>query len=70
MTTLETLDLSPYRIDTDVPETAATSQVFRFPVPSDPTTEQIMRAVEVSGALTFWDRPGEDIYTLEDGEPV
>lgn len=38
--------------------------------PEDPTTEQMMRAVELSGALDFWDDEGEDIYTLEDGEPV
>ncbi len=29
-----------------------------------------MRIVEVSGTLDFWDRPEEDIYSLEDGEPV
>jgi hypothetical protein len=23
-----------------------------------------------SGALDFWDEPGEDIYTLEDGQPL
>lgn len=37
---------------------------------SDPTPMQILRAVEVSGVLDFWDDPSEDIYSLEDGEPV
>lgn len=38
--------------------------------PSDPTSDQLMRIVEVSGLLDFWDDPREDIYTLEDGDPV
>lgn len=38
--------------------------------PSDPTSDQLMRIVEVSGSLDFWDDPSEDIYTLEDGDPV
>ena len=70
MTTLPTLDLAPYTIDTEAPETTANSEVLVVAGPSDPTAEQITRAVEVSGTLTFWDRPEEDIYTLEDGDPV
>lgn len=38
--------------------------------PSDPTGEQRMRIVEVSGTLDFWDKPEEDIYSVDDGEPV
>lgn len=38
--------------------------------PSDPTSDQLMRIVEASGSLDFWDDPREDIYTLEDGDPV
>jgi len=37
---------------------------------SDPTPEQQMRMVQISGTLDFWNRPEEDIYTTEDGEPV
>ncbi len=29
----------------------------------DPTIEQMMAIVEVSGVLDFWDRPEEDIYS-------
>ena len=37
---------------------------------SDPTPIQVLRAVEVSGTLDFWDDPAEDVYTSEDGEPL
>ncbi len=36
----------------------------------DPTREQELRLAETSGNLAFWDDPGEDVYSLEDGEPV
>ena len=29
-----------------------------------------MRSLEQSGTFDFWKEPGEDIYSLEDGEPV
>jgi len=29
-----------------------------------------MQFVEDSGAFDFWNEPGEDIYTKEDGEPI
>ncbi len=29
-----------------------------------------MRFIEQSGAFDFWKEPGENIYSLEDGEPV
>ena len=35
-----------------------------------PTSDQRMLIVEASGTLDFWDRPEEDIYSLDDGEPV
>ena len=39
-------------------------------VPTDPTSEQRMRIVEVSGTLDFWDHPQEDIYSPDDGQPL
>ena len=36
----------------------------------EPDTKQMMQIVECSGSLDFWDDPQEDIYTLDDGEPV
>ncbi len=66
------LQLPPREVREDEPETAATT--VRIEVadvcPADPTPEQVMRLVETSGTLDFWEDPGEDIYTLEDGEPL
>ncbi len=45
----------------------AISQVIPLP---EPTAEQRMKLIEASGSLDFWDRDEEDIYTLEDGDPV
>ena len=36
----------------------------------DVSTLSLMRFVEQSGAFDFWKEEGENIYTLEDGEPV
>lgn len=68
----QTLDLAPRVIVEDEPETSSINQPITIPLkpPADPSAEQRMRAMEVSGALDFWDRPEEDIYTLDDGEPV
>lgn len=53
------------------PETTAEIPAVHVPnVPSDPTSEQQMRLIEISGTLDFWDRPEEDIYSLENGKPV
>lgn len=38
--------------------------------PSDVTTEEMMNAAEASGALSFWDDPGEDVYNENDGDAV
>lgn len=35
---------------------------------SDPTVEQMMRIVEASGTLDFWDDEAEDIYKATDDE--
>lgn len=50
-------------------ETITDAHLLRFP-PEDPTTEQEMHLIETSGALDFWDRPEEDGYTSNDGEPI
>jgi hypothetical protein len=36
----------------------------------DVPTLGIMRLAEQSGAFDFWQEEGEDIYSIEDGEPV
>ena len=69
--TVEQLDIAPRRIHENEPCTSAGNQLIHVPdLPSEPTPEQCMRVVEVSGALDFWDRPEEDIYSLEDGQPA
>ncbi len=34
------------------------------------TSLDMLRAVQTAGGLSFWDDPRDDIYTLQDGEPV
>lgn len=34
------------------------------------STLSLMRLAEQSGAFDFWKEEGEDIYSVEDGEPV
>ncbi len=36
----------------------------------DVPTLGIMRLAEQSGAFDFWQEEGEDIYSIDDGEPV
>ena len=36
----------------------------------DMPTLGIMRLAEQSGAFDFWQEEGEDIYSIEDGEPM
>lgn len=38
--------------------------------PADVSTRDWMRLAEGGGAFDFWHEPGEDIYTLDDGEPL
>ena len=69
--TVEQLDIAPREIVENEPQTSAASRFIPvYDVPSDPTLEQYMRIIEVSGALDFWDREEEDIYSPEDGDPV
>lgn len=37
---------------------------------SDVSTTSLMRLAEEGGAFDFWRDEGEDVYSLEDGEPV
>ena len=72
MSTAERIKIGAREISDDEPVTTAASRPIRVSsdAPSDPTSDQRMRIVEVSGTLDFWDRPEEDIYSPEDGEPV
>lgn len=36
----------------------------------DVLTEDMMRLAEQGGSFEFWNDPGEEIYSLADGEPV
>lgn len=36
----------------------------------DLPTAEFMRLAEQGGSFDFWKEPGEDIYTMLDGEPV
>ena len=33
-------------------------------------TADVMRMAETGGSFEFWKEAGEDIYTIQDGEPV
>jgi len=70
MTTIasEQLDSADRHFEEGEPETTFDAHLVELP--ADPTTEQLMRTVEASGTLDFWDDPREDIYTVEDGEPL
>lgn len=56
-------------IPEDLPRTSGGFHLFRFPT-DEPNTEDFMRAIELSGALDFWDDPSENIYNQTDGDPV
>ncbi|MCY2989440.1 MAG: hypothetical protein NTY19_16430 [Planctomycetota bacterium] len=34
------------------------------------STQAMMRLAETAGAFDFWHAPGEDVYSVEDGEPI
>lgn len=70
--TVKTLEISERRIEENEPVTSVTRAPIRYVAnePSDPTQLQRMRLIETSGVLDFWDRPEEEIYTLEDGDPA
>jgi hypothetical protein len=70
MSTARIIPIPAREVHEDEPETRNRSWYARCGIPDDPTSDQLMRAVEVSGVLDFWDREEENIYTLEDGESV
>jgi hypothetical protein len=39
-------------------------------IPTEPDDAQTLRLIECSGSLDFWNRPEEDGYTADDGEPL
>lgn len=68
--TPELLELKP-RISEIETETRSNAVLQRYPdLPEDPTRTQVLRLIERSGALSFWDRAEEDGYTENDGEPT
>ena len=67
--TIEPLTMAPREADDDHPETSFGAVMQAVP-PPDPTAEQYLKLIEISGALDFWERPEEDVYSAEDGEPV
>jgi hypothetical protein len=62
--------LKPRDLDDEETQTTVMYASICYTVPADPTPEQMMRAVESSGTLEFWDDPAEDIYSPEDGQPL
>ncbi len=64
------IDVGARQIGEDEPVTSMMRPPIFISAPSDPTPEQRMRIVEVSGTLDFWDNPEEDIYSPNDGELV
>ncbi len=64
--------IKPFTVDVDdiSIETSGGNVKQQIVGQSEPTSEQRMRLVELSGTLDFWDRPEEDVYSLEDGEPI
>lgn len=65
------LEILPKIAESDESETVNMQESIRVLGGQDePTVKQRIKAVELSGAFNFWDRPGEDIYSLEDGEPI
>jgi hypothetical protein len=56
--------------DSEETETTVSCRPVVYHLPSDPTADQMMRIIENSDVLDFWDDPAEDIYTLDDGDPV
>ena len=39
-------------------------------ISADPTADERLRLLESSGSLDFWNHPGEDVYSKDDGEPA
>ena len=63
------LPSTPREIDEGQIETSGGDAVI-CRISDEPTARQRLRLIELSGTLDFWDRDEEDIYTLDDGEPL
>ena len=50
-------------------KTSSSARIRIYP-PAEPTVEQRMKLIDSSGTLDFWNRPEEDGYTENDGEPI
>lgn len=74
--TIQPLELTPIPSDVretgaEQPETTMGNVIFQvIPGPSDPSEKQHLRLIELSSVLDFWDDPEEDIYTVNDGQPL
>jgi hypothetical protein len=52
-------------------ELARVTEPIHLDVSADEiTTLDMMRLADQGGAFNFWKDPGEDIYSLKDGEPI
>lgn len=52
-------------------ELARKSEVIEVHTPDDElSTQALMQLVEGGGAFDYWNEPGEDIYSSQDGKPV
>jgi hypothetical protein len=65
------LDIAPRTLYPNEPVTRSFVQAITVVTyPEEPPSDQVMRLVETSGALAFWDAPEEEIYTIADGTPL
>jgi hypothetical protein len=49
---------------------ARNSEPIEVNADAEITTLDMMRLADQGGAFNFWNDPGEDIYSLKDGEPI
>ena len=70
--TIESIHIGPREIiENELITTVVNQPIWILsPNPSEPTSEQRMRLLESSGALDFWSAPEEDIYSIDDGDPI
>jgi hypothetical protein len=66
----DVLQAPPREIHDDEPETRSSAQWVTISYPADPPPDQVLRLLESSGSLDFWESPDEDVYSPEDGTPL
>jgi hypothetical protein len=64
------LDVPDRTITENEPQTCGGGPALTISYPPDPSPEQFLRLAETSGALDFWNEPGEDVYGPDDGTRV